>query len=89
MVVYQSLSVIFNLIVILKFVSGTCTLILTRRRQVSHGSILSVTIFSLKIYSSVSCLLRDIKFSLYVDDLSIYYRSSHPSRESYNNLSTD
>ena len=82
MVVYQSLSVIFYLIVILKFVSGTYTLILTRRRQVSHGSILSVTIFSLKIYSNVSCLLRDIKFSLYVDDLAIYYRSSHmPSIE--------
>ena len=34
--VYQCLSVIFYLIVILKFVSGIHTLILTHRRQVSH-----------------------------------------------------
>ena len=36
---------------------------------VPHGSILSVTLFSLKINSIVSCLLPDIKCSLYVDDL--------------------
>ena len=47
-----------------------------------QGSILSVTLFSLKINSIVSCLLPDIKCSLYVDDLSIYYSSSHmPSIE--------
>ena len=39
--------------------------------------ILSVTLFSLKINSIVSCLLPDIKCSLYVDDLAIYYSSSH------------
>ena len=45
-------------------------------------SILSVTLFSLKINSIVSCLLPDIKCSLYVDDLAIYYSSSHmPSIE--------
>ena len=31
----------------------------------------------LKINSIVSCLLPDIKCSLYVDDLAIYYSSSH------------
>ena len=47
-----------------------------------QGSILSVTLFSLKINSIVSCLLPDIKCSLYVDDLAIYYSSSHvPSIE--------
>ena len=44
-----------------------------------QGSILSVTLFSLKINSIVSCLLPDIKCSLYVDDLAIYYSSSHMS----------
>ena len=44
---------------------------------VPQGSILSVTLFSLKINSIVSCLLPDIKCSLYVDDLAIYYSSSH------------
>ena len=49
---------------------------------VPQGSILSVTLFSLKINSIVSCLLPDIKCSLYVDDLAIYYNSSHmPSIE--------
>ena len=49
---------------------------------VPHASILSVTLFSLKINSIVSCLLPDIKCSLYVDDLAIYYSSSHmPSIE--------
>ena len=49
---------------------------------VPQGSNLSVTLFSLKINSSVSCLLPDIKCSLYVDDLAFYYSSSHmPSIE--------
>ena len=49
---------------------------------VPQGSILSVTLFSLKINSIVSCLLPDIKCSLYVDDLAIDYSSSHmPSIE--------
>ena len=39
---------------------------------VPQGSILSVTLFSLKINSIVSCLLPDIKCSFYVDDLAIY-----------------
>ena len=49
---------------------------------VPQGSILSVTLFSLKINSIVSYLLPDIKCSLYVDDLAIYYSCSHmPSIE--------
>ena len=52
---------------------------------VPQGSILSVTLFSLKINSIVSCLLPDVNCSLYVDDLAIYYSSSH----SCNNLLTD
>ena len=44
---------------------------------VPQGNILSVTLFSLKINSIVSCLLPDIQCSLYVDDLAIYYSSSH------------
>ena len=49
---------------------------------VPQDSILSVKLFSLNINSIVSCLLPDIKCSLYVDDLAIYYSSSHmPSIE--------
>ncbi len=49
---------------------------------VPQGSILSVTLFSLKINSIVSCLMPDVLCSLYVDDLAIYYSSSHmPSIE--------
>ena len=43
---------------------------------VPQGIILSITLFSLKINSIVSCLLHDIKGSRYVDDLAIYYSSS-------------
>ena len=54
----------------------------SQEEGVPQGSILSVTLFSLKINSIVSCLLPDIKCSLYVDDLAIYYSSSHmPSIE--------
>ena len=49
---------------------------------VPQGSIISVALFGLKINSIFSCLLPDIKCSLYVDDLAIYYSSSHmPSTE--------
>ena len=49
---------------------------------VPQGSILSVTLFGLKINSIISCLLPDIKCFFYVDDLAIYYSSSHiPSIE--------
>ena len=44
---------------------------------VPQGSILSFTVFSRKINNIVSCLLPDIKRPLYVDDLTIYYSSSH------------
>ena len=44
---------------------------------VSQGCILSVTLFSLKINSIVSCLLPDVNCILYVADLAIYYSSRH------------
>ena len=77
MVVYQCLSVNFYLIVILRFVSEHIPGPYSHEAGVPQGSILSVTLFSLKINSNVSCLLPDIKCSLYVDDTAIYYSSSH------------
>ena len=44
---------------------------------VPQGSILSVTLFILKINSIVKCLPSHIKCSLYVDDFLIYYRSKN------------
>ena len=87
-VVYHSLSEIY-LIIMLKFVSGTYTLIhYSQEEGVPQGSIFSVTLFSLKMHSIVSCLLPDIKCSLYVYDFAIYYSSSQmPSIEkSYNTV---
>ena len=48
----------------------------TQKAGVLHGSILSVTLFSVNINSIVSCLLPDVNGSLYVDDLAMYYSSS-------------
>ena len=63
-------------------VRNICSDPYSQEAGVPQGSILSVTVFSLKINSIVSCLLPDIKYSLYVDDLAIYYSSSHmPSFE--------
>jgi ribonuclease HI len=42
---------------------------------VPQGSVLSVTLFSLKINSIVDCLPRDVQSSLFVDDFLIYYSS--------------
>ena len=74
---------IYYRIVILKFVSGIYTLILTHRRQVSHRVVFFPSRYLVsRLISIVSCLLCDIKCSLYVDDLAIYYSSSHmPSIE--------
>ena len=44
---------------------------------VPQGSILSVTLFSLKINSLVMSLQRHVQCYLYVDDLCMYYSSSH------------
>ena len=44
---------------------------------VPQGSVLSVTLFSLKINSIVSCLSTGTDCSLYVDDFLISYRSSY------------
>ena len=46
---------------------------------VPQSSILSVTLFSLKINSIIGCLLQDIECSLYVDDFLICYRAKHIS----------
>ena len=54
----------------------------TQKEGAPQGGIVSVTLFSLKLNSIISCLLPDIKYSLYVDDLAIYYSSRHmPSIE--------
>ena len=44
---------------------------------VPQGSILSVTLFSLKINSIVGCLPGGVDCSLYVDDFLICYSSKH------------
>ena len=44
----------------------------TQTNGVPQGSILSVTLFSLKINNIVSCIPADISCSLYVDDFCIY-----------------
>ena len=46
---------------------------------VPQGSILSVTLFSVKINSITKCLKPIVDCSLYVDDFQIYYRSSNTS----------
>ena len=46
---------------------------------VPQGSILSVTIFSVKINSITQCLKPGVDCSLYVDDFQVCYRSSNMS----------
>ena len=58
-------------------VGNTLSESFTQEMGVPQGSILSVTLFSLKINSIVSCLHRDVECSLFVDDLAIYYSSRH------------
>ena len=83
MVVYQCLSVIFLSDRYFRVWVGNIYYDpYSQEAGVPQGSILSVTLFCLKINSIVSWLLPDIKRSLYVDDLAIYYCSSHmPSIE--------
>ena len=83
MVVYQCLSVIFLTERYFKVrVGNIYSDTYSHEAGVPQGSILSVTLFTLKINSIISCLLPDIKCSLYVDDLAIYYNSGHmPSIE--------
>ena len=51
------------------------------KRAPSHFySILSVTLFSVKINSIAQCLKPDVDCSLYVDDFQICYRSSNMSQ---------
>ena len=58
-------------------IGGTLSDMYVQEEGVPQGSILSVTIFSLKINSIVGCLQRDIDCSLYVDDFLIYYQAKH------------
>ena len=63
MVVYQCLSVIFYPIVIFKVrVGNTYSDPYSQEAGVPQGSILSVTLFSLKINSIVSCLILNVPF---------------------------
>ena len=64
-VIYQCLSVIFYLIVIFKFVSGTYTLILTHRRQVSHRVVFFPShylVSRLIVLYLVYCLILNVPF---------------------------
>ena len=66
----------YYLILVLKFMSGIYTLRFTYRRQMYRRVVFfSVTLFSLKINGIVSCLLPDIKCSIYVDYLEKIYSS--------------
>ncbi len=56
-------------------VSDTRSNIFNQELGVPQGSILSVTLFSLKINNIVKCLLPGIQCSLYVDDFVISYAS--------------
>ena len=60
-------------------IGGTLSDMYNQEEGVPQGSILSVTLFSLKINSIVGCLLQDIECSLYVDDFIICYRAKHMS----------
>ena len=48
-----------------------------QEQGVPQGSILSVTLFSIKINNIVKCLLPGVDCSLYVDDFVICYRSKN------------
>ena len=60
-------------------IGGTLSEIYNQEEGVQQGSILSVTLFSLKINGIVGCLLQDIECFLYVDDFLIFYRAKHMS----------
>ena len=66
----------FYPIEILKSVSELPILIF-KEEGVPHGSILSVTLFSIKINNIVKALNPSVDCSLYVDNFLICYRSKH------------
>ena len=91
-VVYQCLSVIFYPIVILKFVSGIHTLILTHRRQVSHRVVLFPShylVSRLIVLYLAFCLILNVPFMQMIQLFITVLVICHLSRESYNILSTD
>ena len=57
-------------------VGGVLSELHSQEMGVPQGSILSPTLFSLKINKISSCLRPNINCSLYVDDFSIYYSSA-------------
>jgi len=58
-------------------VCGTYSKLCKQEMGVPQGSILSVTLFCLKIDSIVKALCPGVECSLYVDDILIRYRSKH------------
>ena len=56
-------------------VGGSCSKPCNQEMGVPQGSILSVTLFCLKINSIVKALCPGVEFCLYVDDFVICYRS--------------
>ena len=58
-------------------VGSTLSLDILQEQGVPQGSILSVTLFAIKINSIVNCLLDDINGSLYVDDFQICFRGQN------------
>jgi len=58
-------------------VGGTYSKACEQEMGVPQGSILSVTLFCLKINSIVKALCPGVDCSLHVDDFLIYYRSKH------------
>jgi len=58
-------------------VCGTYSKLCKQEMGVPQGSILSVTLFCLKIDSTVKALCPGVECSLYVDDILIRYRSKH------------
>ena len=60
---------------VVMYVSDSCP----QEMGVPQGSILSVTLFSVKSNSITQCLKPGVDYSLYVDDFQVCYRSSNMS----------
>jgi len=58
-------------------VGGTLSDLYDQQEDVPQGSILSVTLFSIKIDSIAKCLLNCVNCSLYVDDFLICYQAKN------------
>ena len=60
-------------------VGSTLSYDMFQDQGVPQGSILSVTLFAIKINSIVKCLTKDINASLYVDDFQICFSGKNMS----------